>query len=288
MLSPPTKKRKLTIDDFFSSSSKDKQAKSEGSLVESLRKKGDDKSSLYNAKCTNQDLKVHIDCDGVRIIPQPSQTAVPGVTLHNNFVSCEEEAQILSFLNDAGKCTWRTDLSRRTMHFGGEYCLMPPKVKQTVSNTIPQTNDKPQIFTAPPVPSALEFLIDRMVERNIYEKNKRPQYCIVNEYTGNLGISAHTENFSFGEPVVGLSLLSDCPMRFREMTKPDGGSVRSGKAAKAEKTGRMVDVPLRGRSLVVMTGEGRWKWQHEIMRSAKGRGPGWKRVSLTFRWKSGG
>ena len=36
-----------------------------------------------------------------------------------------------------------------------------------------------------------------------------------------------------------------------------------------------------------MSGQSRWRWQHEIVRSGKGRGPGWKRVSLTFRYKRG-
>lgn len=124
-----------------------------------------------------------------------------------------------------------------------------------------------------------------MVDADVFPSSQRPQYCIVNEYTGNLGISAHTESFKFGEPVVGLSLLSACPIRFHELTEPFDGSVRSGKAGKAEKTGRKVDVDMPGRSLLVMRGESRWKWQHEIVRSAKGRGAGWKRVSLTFRYR---
>ena len=74
-------------------------------------------------------------------------------------------------------------------------------------------------------------------------------------------------------------------MRFIELSKADGGSVRSGKAAQAEKTGKKVDIVLPGRSLCVMRGKSRYSWQHEILRSAKGRGEGWKRVSLTFRWK---
>ena len=127
-----------------------------------------------------------------------------------------------------------------------------------------------------------------MVDENIFLGNQRPQYCIVNEYTANLGISAHTENFQFGEPVVGLSLLSACPIRFHELTKPFDGSVRSGEAGKAEKTGIKVDVDMPGRSLLVMKGESRWKWQHEIVRSAKDRGVGWKRISLTFRYKLDG
>ena len=74
-------------------------------------------------------------------------------------------------------------------------------------------------------------------------------------------------------------------MRFHELVTPDGGSVRSGKAQKAQRTGRWVDVWLPKRSLLVMNDEARWKWQHEIVRSGKGRGKGWERVSLTFRVK---
>lgn len=208
-------------------------------------------------------------------------TPVPGLVLFLKFITLAEEQSILSFLNDSSRCTWRTDLSRRTMHFGGTYCLMPPR------SDVP-TNSKPEILQAPPIPFDLEWLIQRMVDAHVFPHDQKPQYCIVNEYTDNVGISAHTENFQFGEPVVGLSMLSACPIRFHELTEPFDGSVRSGKAGKAEKTGKRVDVKLPGRSLMVMRGESRWKWQHEIVRSAKGRGLGWKRVSLTFRYKPEG
>lgn len=204
---------------------------------------------------------------------------VPGLIVHQDFVTTIEEQRILAFLNDSSKCTWRADLSRRTMHFGGTYCLMPSRADSP-------SNAKPQILHAPAMPQEFDWLIQRMVDANVFANDQRPQYCIVNEYTGNLGISAHTENFQFAEPVVGLSLLSPCPIRFLELTKPYDGSVRSGKAGKASKSGKMVDVQMPGRSLLVMRGESRWKWQHEITRSVKGRGPSWKRVSLTFRYKS--
>ena len=206
------------------------------------------------------------------------QTPVPGLALLLNFIEPAEERSILNFLDDPSKCTWRTDLSRRTMHFGGTYCLMPSK------SDIP-TSAKPEILQAPPMPKELEWLIQRMVDAHVFPDHQRPQYCIVNEYTGNLGISAHTENFQFGEPVVGLSLLSACPIRFRELAEPFDGSVRSGKAGKANKTGRKADVDMPGRSLLVMRAESRWRWQHEIVRSPKARRSGWKRVSLTFRYK---
>ena len=74
-------------------------------------------------------------------------------------------------------------------------------------------------------------------------------------------------------------------MRFHEVESPYDGSVRSGKARLAKRTGRVVDVQLPGRSLLVMNDDARWRWQHEIVRTGKGRGEGWERLSLTFRVK---
>ena len=211
----------------------------------------------------------------------PTKTSIPGLTLIHDFISSIEEQEIQSYLNDSTTCTWRTDLSRRTMHFGGTYCTMPPRSKGLSST-------KPETLQAPPMPEALGWLIKRMVKAQVFRHDQIPQYCIVNEYTGDQGISAHTENFTFAEPVVGLSLLSSGPIRFHELTKPFDGSVRSGKAGKAEKTGKKEDIQLPGRSLLVMRGDSRWKWQHEILRSKRGRDVGWKRVSLTFRHKANG
>lgn len=228
------------------------------------------------SRVTLDSLKESDEASVPRIAVQ--QTAVPGLSLYRSFVTPAEEAGILAFLNDSSRCAWRTDLSRRTMHFGGTYCVMPSK-----DNVARQA--KPEILQAPDIPQEFQWLIQRLVDTNVYRDDRRPQFCIVNEYKGDHGISAHTENFQFGEPVVGLSLLSACPIRFHELTEAFDGSVRSGQAARANKTGRIVDVQLPARSLLVMNGPSRWSWQHEIVRSAKGRGPGWKRVSLTFRFK---
>lgn len=234
--------------------------------------------TMQGAKC--MDLKTtRIPKSPIEVTTTPRLgVGVPGLEVHHDFVDPNEERELIAFLNGASKCKWRTDLTRRTMHFGGTYCLMPSK-----ANSL--STSKPEILHAPPMPQEMDWLIKRLVDANVFSSSQIPQYCIVNEYTGNLGISAHTENFQFAEPVVGLSLLSACPIRFHELTKPYDGSVRSGKAGKAAKTGKVVDVQMPGRSLLVMRGESRWKWQHEITRSTKGRGSGWKRVSLTFRYK---
>ena len=195
-----------------------------------------------------------------------------------DFISRQEEIQILSFLSTQN---WRTDLNRRVIHYGGSYCLLPPrhasaKERQRIEN---------DIVIAEPMPSALDFLISRMIEQRLYLEEEKPEYCIVNEYTDNQGISAHVENFKFGEPVCGLTMGNGDWMRFHELTRPDDGSVRSGKAAKAERTGHKQDVWLPPRSLLVMRRDARSNWQHQICRSWRGRrlNDDWKRISLTFR-----
>ncbi|CCG83953.1 protein of unknown function [Taphrina deformans PYCC 5710] len=201
---------------------------------------------------------------------------VPGLRIIPDFLTVEEEQKVLTYLNSQA-CSWRTDLSRRTMHFGGTYCLYSRPVKGQ--------NSTPQILEAPPLPDDLDWLVDRMVGLGVYAEidQKRPEYVIVNEYLSKMGISAHTENFSFHSPVVGLSLGSPDVMRFHELAGAFDGSVRTGKAAKAPKTGRVEDVLLPSRSLCIMSGESRWSWQHEI-RPLK-RAATFKRVSLTFRVK---
>jgi len=202
---------------------------------------------------------------------------IPGLTIHSNFVTKDEEASLLKFLDEQ---PWRTDLSRRTIHYGGTYCLMAPRSaspaeKRAIENTI---------VTAASIPTELDWLVDRMIETGLYPHCKRPTYCIVNEYLPSQGISAHVENFRFGEPVCSLTLGSGDYMRFHELFSPHDGSVRSFKAAQAPRTGRREDVWLPCSSLVALSGEARYKWQHEITKSGKNRTvPRWRRVSLTFR-----
>ncbi|KAK4941960.1 hypothetical protein LTR28_008783 [Elasticomyces elasticus] len=140
------------------------------------------------------------------------------------------------------------------------------------------------VITAAPMPAELDFLIERMIESGLYHADEKPAFCIVNEYLPGQGISAHVENFRFGEPVCSLTLHSGDSMRFHELSAAHDGSVRSGKATAAPRTGRKEDVRLDRRSLVALRGPARSCWQHEIVRGRKkGKGEEWRRVSLTFR-----
>ena len=207
----------------------------------------------------------------------PTDATVPGLHVIPDFINPTEEQNLLTFLDSQA---WRTDLSRRTMHYGGTYCIMPPRSATAAERKFIEST----ILTAPPIPDELTFLLNRMVKHSLYAALEKPEFCIVNEYKDNQGISAHVENFRFASPVCGLTMAQGDFMRFHELVGPDDGSVRSGKAGLAKRTGRRVNVWMPRRSLIVMDGEARSKWQHEIVRSRKGRvGKEWRRVSLTFR-----
>lgn len=209
--------------------------------------------------------------------PRSDTDIVPGLDIYADFISDKEEKALLDFLEQQ---EWRTDLARRVIHYGGTYCLMPPRAatseeRQHIESTV---------LKASPMPHQFDFLTTRMIGRQLYTKATLPKFCIVNEYKEAQGISAHVENFRFKSPVCGLSLSQGDWMRFHELFNPDDGSVRSGKAAEAKRTGRKIDIWMPRRSLLVMTGEAREKWQHEIVRTKRHRdAPHWKRVSLTFR-----
>lgn len=202
---------------------------------------------------------------------------VPGLSVLTDFVTVAEEQELLAFLD---RQQWRTDLARRVIHYGGTYCSMPPRTATPEQ----RKQIEKTILTAQPIPDQLDFIVSRMIGHTLYTNATTPQYCIVNEYKDRQGISAHVENFRFKSPVCGLTLNQGDWMRFHELEHPNDGSVRSGKASQAEKTGRVKDVWMPRRSLLVMQGKAREKWQHEIVRSKRGRNaPDWRRISLTFR-----
>jgi hypothetical protein len=102
----------------------------------------------------------------------PKPYNIPGLSIIPNFVTPSEQAALLSFLDAA---TWRTDLSRRTIHYGGTYCLMAPKTASVDEREAISKN----IITAAPIPDDLSWLIDRMITSDLYTADSPPRFCIV-------------------------------------------------------------------------------------------------------------
>jgi alkylated DNA repair dioxygenase AlkB len=70
---------------------------------------------------------------------------------------------------------------------------------------------------------------------------------LVNEYEPGQGISSHRDYAPFGRTVVSLSLLSPCVMDFKHPA-----------------SGRKECLLLESRSLLVLSDEARFEWEHGI------------------------
>lgn len=101
---------------------------------------------------------------------------------------------------------------------------------------------------------------------------ERPfDHMLINEYLPGQGISMHRDYQPFDRTVVSLTLLSPCLMDFRHA-----------------KDGRQYALLLERRSLLVLSDEARYQWQHGIAPRKtdvwKGlRLPRGRRLSVTFR-----
>jgi alkylated DNA repair dioxygenase AlkB len=98
-----------------------------------------------------------------------------------------------------------------------------------------------------------------------------PDQMVANDYPPGSGIFGHVDQAVFGDTIASVSLGSTCVMQFSN----------SGDTRKEE-------LLLEPRSVLVLSGEARWAWKHEIPARAVDRWqnqewPRARRVSLTFR-----
>jgi hypothetical protein len=119
------------------------------------------------------------------------------------------------------------------------------------------------------IPSWAQYLVERLHAEGISE---RPfDQMLVNEYFPGQGIALHQDYEPFDRTVVSLSLLSPCVMDFRHVTD-----------------GRRESLLVVPRSLLVLSDEARYEWQHGIANRKSDRWKGavirrGRRLSVTFR-----
>lgn len=177
----------------------------------------------------------------------------PGATYLPDFVGAEEEEDLVRAL-DAG--TWNAELKRRVQHFGYLYDYRARMI----------TPDA--YIGALPEWAASVWL--RL--RSGKHFHMAPDQMIANEYLPGQGISAHVDCVPcFSDTIASLSLLSSCEMVFRNGKKRERRSAI-----------------LAPRSLLILSGEARYEWTHEIPARKSDVVDGRKmlrgrRVSLTFR-----
>lgn len=178
---------------------------------------------------------------------------IVGLSYIPDFVSETEQEDLLSVIDAA---PWRTDLKRRTQHYGYRYDYTKKSIDHSMS--------------LGPLPVWLEYLTTKLVKESIF--TQPIDQVIVNEYLPGQGISRHIDCVPcFGDTIASLSLGSTCSMEFEHIKSFKKGSIL-----------------LASRSLLVLSDEARYDWMHSI--PARKQDPyedtvleRIRRVSLTFR-----
>jgi alkylated DNA repair dioxygenase AlkB len=181
-------------------------------------------------------------------------TEIPGLYIIPDFVSAAEEHELLNRF-DSGYWSYvgSKSSSRRVQHYGWIYNYKSRSVK-------------PSDYIGA-LPEWAESLAQRL-----YREELMPYVAdqlIINEYTSGQGISAHADSpESFRDTIVSISLLESWTMQFSRSLK-----------------GPSHPVLMPSRSALVMSGESRGSWLHEIRKRKKDESGSTRirRVSLTFR-----
>jgi len=184
-------------------------------------------------------------------IQKPQVPDIKGLRYIPNFISENEHNALLSII-DAN--LWLDDLKRRVQHYGYKYDY---KARNILPNSY-----------LGELPEWLDSLRQRLRNEGIFEQ--KPDQAIINEYLPGQGISAHVDCVPcFNDVIASLSLGSDAIM---QLSNPK----------------QKYDVFLEKCSLIVLSGEARYKWQHAIPARKSDIVDGVKlerhrRVSVTFR-----
>lgn len=184
-------------------------------------------------------------------IQKPKVPDIGGLHYISNFISEEEHDSLLAAIDAQ---SWLNDLKRRVQHYGYKY-------DYKARNIFPDS----YLGELPPW---LEGLQKRLYSEGLFEQ--KPDQAIINEYLPGQGISTHVDCIPcFDDVVVSLSLGSDAIMQLCSDEQKH-------------------DVFLEKRSLIILSGEARYKWQHAIPARKSDMVDGirlerQRRVSVTFR-----
>ncbi|XP_033211180.1 alpha-ketoglutarate-dependent dioxygenase alkB homolog 6 [Belonocnema kinseyi] len=113
-----------------------------------------------------------------------------------NFITEEEEQEIIKLVNKAPLPKWTQLSHRRLQNWGG----------------IPH----PKGMIAEEIPSWLKKYVDKVSELNVFEESKKPNHVLINEYLPGQGIMAHSDGPLFHPIVSTISCGSHTLLDFYE------------------------------------------------------------------------
>ena len=183
----------------------------------------------------------------------PVAPAIAGLYYIPHYIEESTEAALLELIDSQ---PWMNDLKRRVQHYGWRYDYKARNV----------TSD----LRIGQLPDWLQSYAVRLQQARLFAD--MPDQVIINEYQPGQGISAHIDCVPcFAETIASLNLGSPCVMDFIH-----------------SKTGEKSSLLLEPRSLIALSGDARYVWQHAIAGRKTDRFNGQiiqrtRRISLTFR-----
>ncbi|KAJ3680716.1 hypothetical protein LUZ60_016994 [Juncus effusus] len=215
----------------------------------------------------------------VKVSHFASELGVPGIHLMHDFISLEEEKELLKAVDER---PWKSLSKRRVQHYGYEFLYQTRNV------------DSKQFLGK--LPSFVSQILHKIISFPGFEDNNSNlvDQLTVNEYPSGVGLSPHTDTHSaFEDLIFSLSLAGPCIMEFRKYNNNYNSStdLDAESASRTDLDASVIRraVFLPARSMLLMSGEGRYAWQHyiphhkvdmvgdEVIRR------GMRRVSFTFR-----
>jgi alkylated DNA repair dioxygenase AlkB len=165
-------------------------------------------------------------------IIQENISKINGLKVYPSLVTKNDENQLISKIDENA---WLTDLKRRVQHYGYKYDYRARKLDHSYYLGV--------------LPYWINDLSEKLLERKIIDFI--PDQAIINEYLNDQGIAPHIDcEPCFGDTIISLSLCGACVFNFQKsLTSKDDDKI---------------PILLNPGTLVVMTGESRFKWLHGI------------------------
>ncbi|KAG0474287.1 hypothetical protein HPP92_013973 [Vanilla planifolia] len=222
-----------------------------------------------------QPLKVDSN-DSLPVSLFSSELAIPGIYLLHDFISSEEEQELLSAVDSR---PWKNLSKRRVQHYGYEFLYETRNVDS--KNFIGE------------LPSFVIPVLEKLVKFHGEGDNnsKLVDQLTVNEYPPGIGLSPHIDTHSaFDNMIFSLSLSGTCIMEFRKYLPWHSSTAAVDVKSLQECSSSLrKSIFLPARSMLLLSGEGRYAWHHYIPHHKVDivRGDGIRRssrrVSFTFR-----
>lgn len=196
-------------------------------------------------------------------VTQAEPSIIPGLIYIPDFITRDEEILLLKEIKSEYK--WDTTLSRRTAQFGFKYDYS----RSTKPEPIRPFTTKIAELVNKIIIRLTKIMSNDLVESKKSNNNRTLEQdlefdqCIVNEYLPGQGITPHVDHAEyFGGIIASLTVNSGCVMSFKPSTKYNNS--RQSDKSNVKNVKKDISFYLEPRSLVVLTGESRYGWTHEI------------------------